>query len=152
MESISYGTDGSKILELHETGRTHLLNLPSIWILLLIKKLSKAECEIASLFRILQWHENFKYRSEAKDSQSWKMLPMSSAHYEYLIRGNMPTFITMQPSSMQTAEKVILPSTFTTNSGQGQKPKPPGQLPRRAHLLDGKRGTFFHVETYNFNT
>lgn len=40
MENISYGTDGSKILELHKTGRTDLLNLPSICISLFIKNLS----------------------------------------------------------------------------------------------------------------
>lgn len=65
MESISYGVDVSKLLELHERGRTHLLNLPSICISLLIKKLGKVTaphilgCEIPPLFWILQWDENF---------------------------------------------------------------------------------------------
>lgn len=39
MENISYGTDGSKILELHKPGRTDLLNLLSICISLFMKNL-----------------------------------------------------------------------------------------------------------------
>lgn len=91
MENISYGTDGSKILELHKTGRTDLLNLPSICISLFIKNLSTVTaphtlgCEIAPLVWILQWYTNLKYMLEAKDSQGKKMLPMSSAYYKYLI-------------------------------------------------------------------
>lgn len=74
MENISYGTDGSKILELHKPGRTDLLNLLSICISLFYEEPRHSYSSPHTLlsvrlllFSLLQCYT--KYMLEAKDSQ-----------------------------------------------------------------------------------
>lgn len=63
----------------------------------------------------------------------------------------MPTFITMQPTSTQTVKKEYKPSAFTTNSGQGKKPKASWPAFKKSSLAGWKERNLVDMETYNFN-
>lgn len=63
----------------------------------------------------------------------------------------MPTFITMQPTSTQTVKKEYKPSTSTTNSSQGKKPKASWPAFKKSSLAGWKERNLVDMETYNFN-
>lgn len=142
MENISYGTDGSKMLDLYKTRRTDLLNLPSICSSLYKAQLQALHilgCKTASPFWILQQHADLKYMLQAKDSQDLKMLPTS---------------VTMQSSFRLRAKGVCKMSHSLPLKTQAKlKVRKKASQPafKKSSLDEWKERNFVDMETYNFN-
>lgn len=146
MENISYGTYGSRILELHKPGRTDLLNLLSICISLFMKNIGIVTAPHThswvwdcSSFLYYSGTQNTCLKPRTAKAERCCLCPLLITNIEYKV---------IRPHSLQCSQpphKQLKRNTSLLLSPQTQakveKPKPAGQLSKRAHLLDGKRET-----------